>query len=60
MVRISPDQLREILRTIAVAVGEEKVPSIIAASRTGLFNRLVTEVPTAELLLAELERAPAR
>ena len=56
MVRISPDQLRAIPRTIAVAVGEEKVPSIIAASRAGLSTRLVTDVPTAELLLEALDR----
>ena len=57
MVRISPDQLRAIPRTIAVAVGEDKVHSIIGASRAGLFNRLVTDVPTAELLLAALDRS---
>lgn len=58
MVRISPEQVRAIPRTIAVAVGEEKISSIIAASRAGLFNRLVTDVPTAEKLLAALDREP--
>lgn len=56
MVRISPDQLRAIPRTIAVAAGEDKVPSIIGASRARLFNRLVTDVPTAERVLEALGR----
>lgn len=56
MVRISPDQLRAIPRTIAVAAGEDKVPSIIGASRARLFNRLVTDVPTAERVLEALDR----
>jgi DNA-binding transcriptional regulator LsrR (DeoR family) len=51
MVRISPAQLRRIPHTIAVAVGANKVDSVIAAARAELFNRLVTDVPTAELLL---------
>lgn len=51
MVRISPDELRKVPRTIAVAVGPEKVPSIVGAARAGLFNRLVTDLPTAQALL---------
>lgn len=51
MVRISPDQLRKVPRTIAVAVGAEKVPSIVHGARAGLFNRLVTDRPTAQALL---------
>ncbi|MBK1783948.1 sugar-binding transcriptional regulator [Prauserella cavernicola] len=52
MVRISTDQLRAIPSTIAVAVGANKVGSIIAGARAGLFNRLVTDIHTAELILA--------
>lgn len=52
MIRISPAQLRSIDACIAVAAGEHKVRSILAAARATLFNRLVTDVPTAEALLA--------
>lgn len=55
MVRISPAQLRRVPRTIAVAAGAEKVPSIVAGARAGLFNRLVTDPPTAQALLAALD-----
>ncbi|ANY06435.1 sugar-binding transcriptional regulator [Pseudonocardia sp. HH130630-07] len=55
MVRISPDELRKVARTIAVAVGTEKVPSIVSGARAGLFNRLVTDVPTAQSLLDALD-----
>ncbi|MBP2364385.1 sugar-binding transcriptional regulator [Pseudonocardia parietis] len=51
MVRISPEQLRKVPRTIAVAVGTEKVPSIVGGAQAGLFNRLVTDVPTAQAML---------
>ncbi|MEU6696201.1 sugar-binding domain-containing protein [Pseudonocardia sp. NPDC046786] len=54
MVRISPDELRKVPRTIAVAVGAEKVPSIVGGARAGLFNRLVTDAPTARALLEAL------
>lgn len=57
MVRISPDQLRRVPRTIAVAVGEEKVPSIVGGARADLFNRLVTDAPTARALLDALPPA---
>lgn len=53
MVRISPDELRKVPRTIAVAVGAEKVPSLIGGARAGMFNRLVTDLPTAQALLAQ-------
>lgn len=51
MIRISPDQLRAIDACIAVAAGENKVRSIIACARAGLFNQLITDIPTAEALL---------
>lgn len=55
MVRTSPELLRRIPFVLGVAVGEDKVHSIIAGARARLFNRLVTDVATAELILAELE-----
>jgi DNA-binding transcriptional regulator LsrR (DeoR family) len=58
MVRIGLAQLRRIPCTIAVAVGEDKVNSIIAGARAGLFNRLVTDTPTADLILSALDRTP--
>ncbi|NUR92488.1 MAG: helix-turn-helix domain-containing protein [Nonomuraea sp.] len=45
------EELRRIPTSIAVAVGAEKVPSIIAAARGGYFNQLVTDAATAETLL---------
>lgn len=57
MVRIAPGQLHKVPRTIAVAVGPEKVPSIVGAARAGMFNRLVTDAPTAQALLVSLDGA---
>lgn len=54
MVRTSPELLRRIPFVLGVAVGEEKVHSIIAGARARLFNRLVTDAATAELILAEV------
>jgi DNA-binding transcriptional regulator LsrR (DeoR family) len=50
------ETLRQIPHTIAVAVGDTKIPSLVAASRAGWFNTLVTDTPTASALL---ERATA-
>lgn len=46
------EELRRIPASIAVAVGGEKINSIIAAARGGYFNQLVTDTTTAESLLA--------
>ncbi|MFC4121979.1 sugar-binding transcriptional regulator [Nonomuraea zeae] len=46
------EELRRIPHTIAVAVGAEKVLSIVAGARGGYFNQLVTDTPTAEGLVA--------
>lgn len=54
MVRTSPELLRRIPFMLGAAVGEEKVHSIIAGARARLFNRLVTDAATAELILAEI------
>ncbi|MFI6598091.1 sugar-binding transcriptional regulator [Nonomuraea sp. NPDC050536] len=46
------EELRRIPASIAIAVGGEKITSIIAAAKGGYFNQLVTDTPTAESLLA--------
>lgn len=46
------EELRAIPATIAVAVGPGKVEGILAGAAAGYFNRLVTDPPTASLLLA--------
>lgn len=51
MIAISLDQLRAVESTIAVAMGAEKVTTILVAARAGYFNRLVTDASTAAQLL---------
>ena len=46
------EALRHIPVTIAVAVGKDKVESIIAAARGGYFNHLVTDPATATDILS--------
>jgi DNA-binding transcriptional regulator LsrR (DeoR family) len=55
------EDLRAIPHTIAVAVGEAKIPSLLAGARAGWFKTLVTDVATATALLgaAAGEAAPA-
>lgn len=57
LIATSVELLRRIPATIALAVGAEKIPSLIAGARAGWFNRLVTDVPTAEALVRATERA---
>lgn len=52
LVAAGVEELRRIPYSIAVAVGAEKVPSIVAGARGGYFKRLVTDAPTAESLVA--------
>jgi DNA-binding transcriptional regulator LsrR (DeoR family) len=52
LVAATPEDLRRIPHTIAVAAGAEKVLSIVAGARGGYFNQLVTDTPTAEGLIA--------
>lgn len=52
LVRPSIEQLRAIPSSIAMAAGRSKAVSILAGARTGLFTTLITDVPTAEALLA--------
>ncbi|RCK70683.1 DNA-binding transcriptional regulator [Desertihabitans brevis] len=54
MVRIGTDQLRAVPCSIAVAVGAEKVHSVVGGARAGLFNHLVTDAATARLVVAAL------
>lgn len=56
LVAMDLDDLARIPHTVAVAVGVEKVPAILAATRSGWVNTLVTDAPTARALLSE---APA-
>jgi DNA-binding transcriptional regulator LsrR (DeoR family) len=47
----SLEALHRIPFTIALAVGAEKVSSLLAGARAGWFNTLVTDAPTAAALL---------
>ncbi|NUR08344.1 MAG: RNA polymerase subunit sigma-70 [Nocardioidaceae bacterium] len=51
LIATSLETLRTIPVTIAIAVGESKIPSILAGARSGWFNTLVTDAPTAAALL---------
>ncbi|WP_029115015.1 sugar-binding transcriptional regulator [Mycobacterium sp. URHB0044] len=52
LIAVELDALRHIPVTIAVAVGKEKVDSIIGGARGGYFNHLVTDPVTATAILA--------
>jgi DNA-binding transcriptional regulator LsrR (DeoR family) len=52
MIAVSTDQLRRAPMVIGVASGTEKVDAILGAIRSGLVNALVTDVRTAEAMLA--------
>ena len=45
------EALRQVPVTIAVAVGTDKVDSIVAGARGGYFNQLVTDPSTAAAIL---------
>lgn len=53
LVRLPLEMLRAIPTTIALAAGREKVPSIRAGAKAGLFTSLITDVPTAETVLID-------
>jgi DNA-binding transcriptional regulator LsrR (DeoR family) len=57
VVRTSRAVLQHIPHAVGVAVGPEKVPSILGAVRARLVNELVTDTVTARALLAESTRA---
>jgi DNA-binding transcriptional regulator LsrR (DeoR family) len=52
MIAVSTHQLRRASMVIGVASGTEKVDAILGAIRSGLVNALVTDVRTAEAVLA--------
>ena len=52
MIAASPAQLRRARLVIGAAVGVEKTEAILGAVRAGLVNALVTDVRTADALLA--------
>lgn len=54
LIAISPAQLRAAPLVIGVAVSTAKVPAILGAVRAKLINALVTDVRTAEAVLASL------
>ena len=56
MIAVSCEQLRAAPLVIGVAVGEQKVPSIIGAARAKLITALITDTRTAEALLDALAR----
>lgn len=53
LVRPSVELLRAIPTSIALAAGRAKVPSIVAGAKARLFTTLITDVPTAEAVLAD-------
>jgi DNA-binding transcriptional regulator LsrR (DeoR family) len=55
LIAVELEALHHIPVTIAVAVGKDKVESIIAGARGGYFNQLVTDPSTAMAILETLE-----
>ncbi|MGD0018832.1 MAG: sugar-binding domain-containing protein [Candidatus Limnocylindrales bacterium] len=51
-IAISPEQLRAVPDVMAIAGGAAKAPAILAALRSGLIHRLITDEEAARLLLA--------
>lgn len=56
LIAVELEALRHIPVTIAVAVGTDKIESIIAGARGGYFNQLVTDPATASAILTHLEK----
>ena len=59
LIAVELEALRHIPVTIAVAVGQDKIESIIAGARGGYFNQLVTDPSTAAAILESLDGADA-
>jgi DNA-binding transcriptional regulator LsrR (DeoR family) len=51
-IAISPEQLRAVPDVVAIAGWAAKAPAILAALRSGLIHRLITDEEAARLLLA--------
>ncbi len=61
LIALELEALRHIPVTVAVAVGKDKIESIIAGARGGYFNQLVTDPSTAAAVLESLTDAePAK
>jgi len=58
MIGVSSAQLRAAPVSIGLAVGADKVRSIIGAARSGMVNRLITDLATGEAVLDHLSRHP--
>lgn len=57
LLSVGREQLLRIPHKIAVASGEQKAPAILGAARADLVDVLVTDVETAEAVLAHPERS---
>ena len=55
LIAVELEALRHVPVTIAVAVGQDKISSIIAGARGGYFNQLVTDPATATAILATVK-----
>jgi DNA-binding transcriptional regulator LsrR (DeoR family) len=55
LIAMTLDAIRKVPTTIALAVGQEKVPGILSGARNRFFTDLVTDSPTAAALLAAAE-----
>lgn len=55
LIAVELEALRHVPVTIAVAVGHDKVSSIVAGARGGYFNQLVTDPATATAVLDAIE-----
>jgi DNA-binding transcriptional regulator LsrR (DeoR family) len=55
LIAVGLEALRHIPVTIGVAVGDEKIESIVAGARGGYFNQLVTDPSTAAAVLRAVE-----
>jgi DNA-binding transcriptional regulator LsrR (DeoR family) len=58
LIAIGRSQLERIALSIGVAAGPEKAVAITGAARSGMINALVTDLPTAQTVLALLDAAP--
>ncbi|MBO0676229.1 RNA polymerase subunit sigma-70 [Mycolicibacterium sp. S2-37] len=57
LIAVGLESLRHIPVTIAVAVGRDKVASIVAGARGGYFNQLVTDPSTAAAILEAVDQS---
>lgn len=55
LIAVELEALRHVPVTIAVAIGKDKIESIIAGARGGYFNQLVTDPATAAAILETTE-----